>query len=56
MLSQITGAYQQAPDFLDSQHGIEVKDDADAYLARLAGFATVLDEEREVADTMSRWA
>ena len=50
VLSQLTGSYQQAPDFLDSQHGIEVKDDADAYLARLSGFATVLDEEREVAE------
>ena len=50
VLSQLTGSYQQAPDFLDSQHGIEVKDDADAYLARLSGFASVLDEEREVAE------
>jgi uncharacterized protein (DUF885 family) len=50
VLSQLTGSYQQAPDFLDSQHGIEVKDDADAYLARLSGFATVLEEEREVAE------
>jgi uncharacterized protein (DUF885 family) len=50
ILSQLTGSYAQAPDFLDSQHGIETKDDADAYLARLSGFATVLDEEREVAE------
>ncbi len=50
VLSQLTGSYSQAPDFLDSQHGIETKDDADAYLARLSAFATVLDEEREVAE------
>jgi uncharacterized protein (DUF885 family) len=49
-ISQLTGSYQQAPDFLDSQHRIEVKDDADAYLARLSEFATVLDQEREVAE------
>ena len=50
VISQLTGSYQQAPDFLDSQHRIEVKDDADAYLARLSEFATVLDQEREVAE------
>jgi uncharacterized protein (DUF885 family) len=50
MLSQLTGSYQQLPDFLDSQHRIEAKDDADAYIARLSAFATVLDEEREVAE------
>ncbi|HWA88551.1 MAG TPA: DUF885 family protein [Rhizomicrobium sp.] len=50
VLSQLTGSYQQAPDFLDSQHKIETKDDADAYLARLSEFATVLDQEREVAE------
>jgi uncharacterized protein (DUF885 family) len=50
ILSQLTGSYQQAPDFLDSQHRIETKDDADAYLARLSEFATVLDQEREVAE------
>jgi len=50
VISQLTGSYQQAPDFLDSQHGIEVKDDADAYLARLSAMATGLDEEREVAE------
>ena len=39
VLSQITGAYQSVPDFLDSQHGIASKPDADAYLARLSAFA-----------------
>ncbi len=50
VISQLTGSYSQAPDFLDSQHSIETKDDADAYLARLSAFSTVLDEEREVAE------
>ncbi|MEI9931046.1 MAG: DUF885 family protein [Rhizomicrobium sp.] len=49
-ISQLTGSYQQTPDFLDSQHGIENKDDADAYLSRLSEFATALDQEREVAE------
>jgi uncharacterized protein (DUF885 family) len=48
ILSQLTGSYQGTPDFLDSQHRIEAKDDADAYIARLSTFATVLDQEREV--------
>jgi uncharacterized protein (DUF885 family) len=48
ILSQLTGSYQQAPSFLDNQHTIENKADADAYLARLSGFATLMDEEIEV--------
>jgi uncharacterized protein (DUF885 family) len=45
---QLGGAYQQGPDFLDSQHPIETKADADAYLARLDGFARMFDQESEV--------
>ena len=37
------------PDFLDSQHSIATKDDADAYLARLAGYAGAMDQELECA-------
>src|SRR6185503_3692710 len=48
-LSPRTGSYQQLPTFLDNQHVIETKADADAYVARLAGFATVLDQEIEAA-------
>ncbi|MBV9622255.1 MAG: DUF885 family protein, partial [Gammaproteobacteria bacterium] len=47
VLSQLTGAYQQVPTFLDRQHRIETREDADAYLARLAAFARVLDQEIE---------
>jgi uncharacterized protein (DUF885 family) len=47
VVSQLSGAYQQVPDFLDSQHPVKVKSDADAYLSRLAAFATVLDQESE---------
>lgn len=49
VLSQLTGTYQQIPDFLDSQHPINNKSDADAYIARLDAFARVLDEETEFA-------
>jgi uncharacterized protein (DUF885 family) len=47
VVSQLTGAYQSVPTFLDRQHRIANKDDADAYLARLAAFAAVLDQETE---------
>jgi uncharacterized protein (DUF885 family) len=49
VISQLTGSYQQLPSFLDNQHTIETKADAEAYLARLNGFATLLDQETEVA-------
>jgi len=47
VVSQLSGAYQGVPDFLDSQHPVKVKTDADAYLSRLAAFATALDQESE---------
>ncbi|HWE47296.1 MAG TPA: DUF885 family protein [Caulobacteraceae bacterium] len=49
LLSQLSGAYQSVPDFLDSQHSIETAADAQAYLSRLAQFATVMDQETERA-------
>ncbi|MGX1745223.1 MULTISPECIES: DUF885 domain-containing protein [unclassified Brevundimonas] len=45
-VSQLGGAYQQIPDFLDSQHRIETADDAEAYLSRLSAFAAGMDAER----------
>ena len=52
VLSQLTGAYQTVPDFLDSQHVIETRDDAEAYVARLEEFARNVhfDVERARAD------
>ncbi|HYL70114.1 MAG TPA: DUF885 family protein, partial [Candidatus Dormibacteraeota bacterium] len=47
VVSQLTGSYQQVPTFLDRQHRIENKADAEAYLARLRAFATVMDQETE---------
>ena len=45
VLSQITGAWQNVPDFLDSQHTIETRADCEAYVARLGEFARQMDEE-----------
>jgi uncharacterized protein (DUF885 family) len=44
-VSQLTGSYQQVPDFLDNMHAIETAEDAEAYLSRLEAFATLLDQE-----------
>src|SRR5580658_6252131 len=49
VISQLTGNYQQVPVFLDNQHTIETKADADAYLARLSAFAISMNQEVEVA-------
>lgn len=47
VVSQIGGAYQSVPDFLDTKHKITDAADADAYLARLAAFAIQLDQNTE---------
>ena len=47
VVSQLTGAYQSIPDFLDTKHKIETAVDANAYLARLEAFAVVLDQDTE---------
>lgn len=39
------GSYFSVPDFLNTAHTINTKDDAEAYLARLEAFAAVLDHE-----------
>ncbi len=43
VVSQLSGAYQSVPDFLDTKHRIESKGDADAYLQRLQAFAGQID-------------
>jgi uncharacterized protein (DUF885 family) len=45
LISQQDGAYFSIPDFLHSSHTIENAADAEAYLARLSQFATVIDNE-----------
>jgi uncharacterized protein (DUF885 family) len=49
VLSQLTGAYQGVPDFLDSQHKIETRADAEAYVARLEAFAVNISLEVDQA-------
>ncbi len=45
VVSQETGSFVGVPEFLDSQHQVHNKADADAYLARMEAFATELDQE-----------
>lgn len=45
VVTQLTGAYTDAPDFLDSQHPLRTRDETEAYLARLSGYAHQLDQE-----------
>ncbi|MGB6605513.1 MAG: DUF885 family protein, partial [Steroidobacteraceae bacterium] len=47
VVSQLTGSYQSVPTFLDRQHRVKTREDAQAYLERLRAFAHVLDEETE---------
>ncbi|HEX8233570.1 MAG TPA: DUF885 family protein [Caulobacteraceae bacterium] len=48
VVTQRHGAYQDIPDFLDSQHSIEDRADAEAYLARLRAFSRALDQDLQV--------
>lgn len=52
VVSQRTGAYQNIPDFLDSQHKVADAADAEAYLSRLSAFAVAMDNDiaRQKAD------
>jgi uncharacterized protein (DUF885 family) len=45
VISQLTGSYQDVPDFLESQHKIETAEDAEAYLSRLRDFGRNIDFE-----------
>lgn len=47
VLSHLSGAYTSIPEFLGSRHPLGDVSDAEAFLARMRGFATVLDQERE---------
>ena len=47
VVSQLTGAYQSVPDFLDTKHRIETAADADAYLSRLDAFAGQIADNTE---------
>jgi uncharacterized protein (DUF885 family) len=43
VLTQLTGAYRNVPDFLDNKHPIATASDADAYVTRLEAFGGALD-------------
>jgi len=47
VVSQQSGAYSGIPEFLDSQHQIHTKADAEAYLARVSAMARVIGQETE---------
>jgi uncharacterized protein (DUF885 family) len=47
LISQLTGSYVGMPDFMDSQHPVKNKADADAWLARVEGFAGQMTNEVE---------
>jgi uncharacterized protein (DUF885 family) len=47
IISQLTGSYLGMPDFLDSQHPVKTKAEADAWIARVEGFAGQMGSEVE---------
>jgi uncharacterized protein (DUF885 family) len=47
VVNQQAGDFNTVPEFLDSQHTVATKPDADAYLARLQAFAVALDQETD---------
>lgn len=47
VVAQNTGAFLEIPSMLDTQHTVETRADADAYLSRLEAYAGQLDGETE---------
>jgi uncharacterized protein (DUF885 family) len=47
VVSQMTGAFAELPDFLNREHRIASRDDVDAWLQRLRGCAVAFDAETE---------
>lgn len=45
VLSQLSGAYRDVPDFLSGAHSIRSAADADAYVARVEAFPTAIEAE-----------
>lgn len=48
VVTQLTGAYTDVPDFMDAQHPLRTRDEADAYLARLNEYVRQLDQETAI--------
>jgi uncharacterized protein (DUF885 family) len=47
VFSQLTGAYQTIPDFLNDQHPVRTREDVEAYIERLGAFATAIDQDTD---------
>lgn len=47
VVAQNTGAFLEIPSMLDTQHTVETREDADAYLSRLEAYAAQLNGETE---------
>ncbi|PCD02580.1 DUF885 domain-containing protein [Sphingomonas spermidinifaciens] len=47
VLTQLTGAYRDTPDFLANQHRVKDAADADAYVARVEAFPRAIEAETE---------
>lgn len=47
LVNQMTGSYFTVPDFMDTQHRVEDRDGAEAFLARLSAFGPSLDAESD---------
>ncbi|HYD89544.1 MAG TPA: DUF885 family protein [Vitreimonas sp.] len=48
VVTQLTGSYGDFPDFMDSQHPLRTRDEADGYMARLNEYVRVLDQETAI--------
>lgn len=48
VVTQLTGAYRNFPDFMDAQHPLRSREHADAYLTRLSLYSRALDQETAV--------
>jgi uncharacterized protein (DUF885 family) len=53
-VTQLSGAYAQVPDFLDSRHPLKNRDQAEAYLTRLSAYAELLDQETDLVRADAR--
>lgn len=47
VVSQLTGGYYSVPDFMDTQHPLRTREDAEAYLSRLEQFGRNLLQETD---------
>ncbi|MEQ1708427.1 MAG: DUF885 family protein [Terricaulis sp.] len=48
VVTQLTGAYTDTPDFMDSQHPLRTRDETEAYVARLSEYVRQLDQETAI--------